>query len=100
MRAIDRERYHLDLLTPQPGDFPKAAEELGVPVHHIPYRGTIRFFIPGLWKQFPIVYKLQAFMREHHIDAVMSDYHSLAYCVPAAHSLGIPVLWNVMGWWF
>jgi glycosyltransferase involved in cell wall biosynthesis len=100
MRAIDRERYRIHLLTPEPGAFTRAAEELGVSVHYVPFRGTIRFFIPSLWKRFPIVHTLKTFLQEHHIDVVMSDYHSLPYCVPAAQSQGIPVLWNVMGWWF
>jgi len=100
IRAMDRQRYCVHVLTPHDGDFPRRARELGAPVHHIPYRGTLRFFVPGHSAQFPIVGKIRALLRDQHIDVIMTDYHSLPYCVPAARALNIPVLWNVMGWWF
>src|SRR5579859_7129305 len=100
IRSVDRERYCIHLLTPQDGDFPRRARDLGASVYHIPYRGTMRFFVPALSARFPIVEKLKTILREQRIDLIMSDYHSLPYCVPAARKLGIPVLWNVMGWWF
>jgi glycosyltransferase involved in cell wall biosynthesis len=100
MRTLDRSRYHLHLLTPRAGAFPEAASKVGVESHIIPYRGTSTFFVPWLWARFPIISKLRKFLREQSIDAVLSDYHSLPFIVPAAESLGIPVIWNAMGWWF
>ncbi|MCC7448638.1 MAG: glycosyltransferase family 4 protein [Anaerolineae bacterium] len=100
MRALDRSRYNLHLLTPRSGAFPKAAAALGVHTHIIPYRGTTTVFVPALWAMFPIVGKLRAFLRQQSIQAVISDYHSLPFIVPAAEALGVPVIWNAMGWWF
>src|SRR5512147_1797079 len=96
MRALDRQRYDLYLLTPRPGAFPEAAAALGVKTFTIPYRGTSTLFVPPIWAHFPVVDRLRAFLREHAIQAVMSDYHSLPFIVPA----GRPVIWNAMGWWF
>ncbi len=100
MRALDRARYDLHLLTPRSGPFADAAAALGVKTHVIPYRGTSTFFVPALWARLPIVGKLRRFLREQGITAVLSDYHSLPFIAPAAESLGIPVIWNAMGWWF
>lgn len=100
MRSMDRSRFNLHLLTPRSGPFPESAAQLGVATHVIPYRGTSTFFIPALWERFPIVGKLRDFLRDNHIAAVLSDYHSLPFVVPAAESLRIPVIWNAMGWWF
>ena len=100
MRNLDRSRYTLHLLTPRSGAFPEAAAALGVTTHVIPYRGTSTFFVPRLWSRFPIVDRLYAFLREQRIDAILSDYHSLPFVVPAAEILRIPIIWNAMGWWF
>jgi glycosyltransferase involved in cell wall biosynthesis len=100
MRALDRSRYDLHLLTPRSGAFAKEAAALGVKTHVVPYRGTSTFFVPSLWARLPIVGKLRRFLREQGITAILSDYHSLPFIVPAAESLGIPVIWNAMGWWF
>lgn len=98
MSNMDRDRYRLHLLTPGAGAFPDAAAKLGVQVHTIPYRGTSTVFIPKVWAQFPITRKLRTFLKTQAIDAVLSDYHSLPFIVPAAGK--IPVIWNAMGWWF
>ncbi len=100
MRALDRTRYNLHLLTPRPGAFPEAAAALGVATHVIPYRGTTTLFVPALWAHFPVVGKMRAFLRDQSIQAVISDYHSLPFIIPAAEALHIPVIWNAMGWWF
>jgi glycosyltransferase involved in cell wall biosynthesis len=100
MRVLDKERYKLHLLTPRPGAFPDTAASLGVETHVIPFRGTTTFFVPEIWQHFPIKGKLAAFLRDHKIDAVLSDYHSLPFIVPAAKWRNIPVIWNAMGWWF
>jgi glycosyltransferase involved in cell wall biosynthesis len=39
-------------------------------------------------------------IREQHIAAVHSDYHSLPFVVPAAETIGVPALWTCWGWWF
>jgi glycosyltransferase involved in cell wall biosynthesis len=88
------------LLTPRPGAFPTAAAALGVQTHTLPYRGTSTVFVPPVWAQFPIVGKLQTVLKENRIQAILSDYHSLPYIVPAAEALRVPVIWNAMGWWF
>src|SRR5258708_5098184 len=100
MRSLDHGRYALHLITPREGEFPREAAALGVTTHVLPYRGTPTFFLPGLWARFPIVDKLRTFLREHHIHAILTDYHSLPFIVPAAETLHIPVIWNAMGWWF
>src|SRR5258708_1041579 len=100
MEALDPARYRLHSLTPRAGKFVEASAKLGVTTHTIPYRGTSTIFVPALWARFPIVAKLRAFLRDQHIDAILSDYHTLPFIVPAAEALNIPVLWNIMGWWF
>ena len=100
MRALDQTRLRLHLLTPRSGAFPEAAAQLGVKTHVLAYRGTSTFFVPGIWTLFPIVARLRDFLRREQIGAILSDYHSLPFVVPAAKSLGIPVVWNAMGWWF
>jgi glycosyltransferase involved in cell wall biosynthesis len=100
LRALDRERFTPHLLTPKPGVFSETASALGVLTHHIPYRGTSTFFLPQLWARFPITRKLRTFLRDQAIQAVISDYHTLPYIVPAAEALNIPVIWIAMGWWF
>jgi len=101
MRALDPARYAIHVLTPRTGDFPNAAAAIpGVQTHCIPYRGTTTFFIPFIWQRFPITGKLRRFLRANTIHAVLSDYHTLPFIVPAARSLNIPVIWNAMGWWF
>jgi glycosyltransferase involved in cell wall biosynthesis len=100
MRALDKTKFVPFLLTPRSGAFPEAAAQLGVKTHVMPYRGTTTVFVPQVWEHFPIVGKLRQFLREQSIQAVLTDYHSLPFIVPAARSLNIPVIWNAMGWWF
>jgi glycosyltransferase involved in cell wall biosynthesis len=100
MRSLDHSRFNLHLLTPRSGPFPEAAAKLGVTTYTILYRGTSTFFVAAVWARFPIVGKMRAFLREHQIQAILSDYHSLPFIVPAAESLKVPVIWNAMGWWF
>ncbi len=100
MREFDPRRYRLHLLTPRRGAFQEAAEALGVSTHTVPYRGTARFFIPALWARFPIVGHLCSRLEQEAIQVVISDYHSLPFIIPAAESLGIPVIWLTIGWWF
>jgi glycosyltransferase involved in cell wall biosynthesis len=100
MRALDRERYHFRLLNSKPGAFPDAAAQANIPTHVIPYRGTTTVFIPGLWRRTSLVAKLRTFLRDHGINLLVTDYHSLPFIVPAAESMGIPVVWLSQGWWF
>ncbi|MBX3062515.1 MAG: glycosyltransferase family 4 protein [Anaerolineae bacterium] len=100
MRALDRSRFQPYLLTPHDGAFPQAAAALGVSTHTLPYRGTTTLFVPQLWERTPIVGKLRQFLKVQSIHAVLTDYHSLPFIVPAAQALKIPVIWNAMGWWF
>ncbi|MCS6872225.1 MAG: glycosyltransferase family 4 protein [Anaerolineae bacterium] len=100
MNALDKARFCLHLLTPHTGKFPTAAAALGVQTHTMPFRGTSTIFLPLLWAHFPIASKLRTFLRKQTIHAVISDYHSLPFIVPAARSLNVPVIWNAMGWWF
>lgn len=100
MGALDKARFRAHLLTPRAGKFPQAAAARGVQTHQLPFRGTSTLFVPALWARAPLVGKLRAFLRQNAIDAVLSDYHSLPFIVPAARRLNIPVLWNAMGWWF
>lgn len=100
MGALDKARFRAHLLTPRTGKFPETAAALGVRTHVLPFRGTSTIFLPALWARLPIVGKLRAFLRQNAIHAVISDYHSLPFIVPAARRLGIPVIWNAMGWWF
>ncbi len=100
MRALDDKRYSLHLLTPRRGPFAEAAASLGVTTHFLPFRGTSTFFIPAIWSWFPVVSRLYPLLQEYEISAVLSDYHSLPFIVPAAEYLSVPVIWNAMGWWF
>jgi hypothetical protein len=80
---------------------PEAARKLGVTTHIIPYRGITTWFVPAVWKRFPISRKIGDLARDLHIDAIHSDYHSLPFAVAAGRRAGgIPVIWNAMGWWF
>ncbi|MFQ3536981.1 MAG: glycosyltransferase family 4 protein [Aggregatilineales bacterium] len=100
MGALETTRFRLHLLTPRPGKFPQAAARLGVQTHTLAFRGASTFFLPALWARFPIVVKLRTFLRQHAIRAIISDYHSLPFIVPAARALKVPVIWHAMGWWF
>src|SRR5450432_672798 len=100
MRALNREHYHLRLLTSKPGAFPVAAAKADIPTHVIAYRGTHSFFVPSLWALTPLVGKLRTFLRDQATNLIVTDYHSLPFIVPAAQSLHIPVLWLCQGWWF
>ena len=100
MRALDRDRYILHLLTPKTGPFPEAAAAQGVKTYTIPFRGTSTFFVPALWEHLSLVQRFELFLSERNIQVVMSDYHSLPFIVPAAERLRVPVIWNAMGWWF
>ena len=100
MRALDRDRYHVRVLTSKAGAFPDAAAQANIPTHVIPYRGTTTSFIPSLWARTPLVGKLRTFLHDYGVNLIVTDYHSLPFIVPAADSMNIPVVWLCQGWWF
>jgi glycosyltransferase involved in cell wall biosynthesis len=101
MGALDPDHYALHLVCPRDGQLPEAARQHGVTTHIIPYRGITTWFVPVIWKRFPISRKIGDLARDLDVDAIHSDYHSLPFAVAAGHHAGgIPVIWNAMGWWF
>lgn len=100
MGALDPGRYALHLVCPREGQLPDAARALGVTVHALPYRGITTWFVPAIWRRFPVAGRLAALVRRLEIDAIHTDYHSLPFAVAAARANRIPVIWNAMGWWF
>jgi glycosyltransferase involved in cell wall biosynthesis len=100
MSALDPDRYTLHLVCPREGQLPDAAREIGVTVHILPYRAITTWFVPAIWRRFPVNRKLSDLARRLDIHTIHSDYHSLPFAVSAAHSNRIPIIWNAMGWWF
>ena len=100
IRALDRARFRVHLLCPQEGQYTQAARALGVTVHTLPFRGASAWFVPALWARLPATARMAALMERIGAQVIHSDYHALPYAVPAARTVGAPVLWNAMGWWF
>lgn len=92
--------YTMHLVTPQLGKFNELASAYGVQSHVIPFRGASTWFIPFLYKRFPVVGQLTRLLHELQIDLIHSDYHALPFAVGAGKRAQIPVLWNAMGGWF
>lgn len=88
------------LLLPRPGHLGERWQAAGWPVHHIAYRGATTWFVPGVWARFPVVRRMAALLREQQITHVHSNYHTLPLIAPAAHRVGIPIIWTCHGWWF
>ena len=97
---LDLERYHPHLLVLREGQLSERWRESGWPVHVTPWRGANVNFIPALWARLPVSRRFEHIIRQHNIQAVHSDYHSLPTLLPAAERCGIPTLWTCMGWWF
>ena len=97
---LDPARFLPHLLVPREGQLSARWQEQGWPVHVTPWRGATVYFIPGLWARLPASRRMERILREHHIDAAHSDYHTLPMLLPAAERAGIPALWTCMGWWF
>ncbi|MBN1563323.1 MAG: glycosyltransferase family 4 protein [Anaerolineae bacterium] len=100
MDRLDPERYTLHLVVPGPGQFATAAESAGVTVHYLPFRGVTTWFVPAIWRQFPVAHKLRALVRKLKPDAIISNYHALPFAVPAGQAIRVPVIWYAIGWWF
>jgi glycosyltransferase involved in cell wall biosynthesis len=98
--ALDRRRYAPTLLCPREGRLTEAARRLDVEVLVEPYRGASTWFVPALWARLPATARIGARVREREIALVHSDYHTLAYAVPACRALRVPVLFSCLGWWF
>ena len=98
--ALDRSRYQPHLLLPAEGQLSERWRSAGWPVHILPYRGASTWFIPTVWKRFPVVRQMTELLRRQKIDLVQGDYHTLPLIAPAARVVGIPLTWTVWGWWF
>lgn len=99
-RTLDPDRYRPHLLVPQEGKLTDAWRKNGWQVHIIPFRGASTYFIPAVWKHFPIAKKIASLIHTQQIDLVHSDYHTLPFCVGACERTHTPLLWVVWGWWF
>jgi len=97
---LNPDDYTPHLLLPDEGTLAEKWREHGWQVHITHYRGASTFFMPFLWKQFPVVERMETILRENRIDIVASEYHTLPLIYPAAKKLNIPLMWTVHGWWF
>jgi glycosyltransferase involved in cell wall biosynthesis len=100
MEALDHDRYALHLVVPADGQFARAARDLGVTTHILPFRGATTWFVPAIWKRFPIAGRLAALVKRLDIHAIHTNYHALPFAVAAGQAARIPVLWYSIGWWF
>ncbi len=99
-RHLDRARFRAHLLVPREGQLAERWRAQGGQAHVTPWRGASVYFVPAPWAHLPIRRRIEGLIREHAIDAVHSDYHTLPMALPAAESAGVPALWTCMGWWF
>lgn len=97
---LDLTQWRPHLLLPREGLLADKWREMGFPLHVLAYRGASTFFIPPLWTHFPIVKRIVNLIRNHDIDLVHSEYHTLPFAYAAARRVGIPIMWTVHGWWF
>lgn len=88
------------LFVPADGAFAAAWEARGWATHIHAYRGASVYFVPFVWARLPVSRVIERVIREQHIGAVHSDYHSLPMALPAARRAGVRCLWTCMGWWF
>ncbi len=93
-------RYQPHLLLPRDGQLAERWRSNGWTVHITPWRGASVYFVPAIWARFPITGRITDLIREQHIRAVHSDYHSLPFALPAARGTGVPLVWTCWGWWF
>lgn len=99
-RHLDPARFLPHLLVPAEGDLARLWREAGWPVHITPWRGATTYFVPQIWGRFSISRRIENLIRDHNIQIVHSDYHTLPMALPAAERADVPALWTCMGWWF
>ena len=95
--SLDRREYETHLLLPADGPL---GERWTGKRHIIPFRGATTYFAPGIWARFPVVSRFADLLRRERIHLAHSDYHSLPLMAPAAAQAGLPVVFNLWGWWF
>ncbi len=100
MEKLGSHRHTLHLVVPGPGQFANAAQQAGITVHFLPFRGATTWFVPSLWQQLPVAHRLRALVRRLKPDAIISNYHALPFATPAGNASHVPVIWYVNGWWF
>ncbi len=99
--ALDPQAYTPHLLLPDSGgQLAQAWSDRGWPVHTLAYRGATTWFVPFIWRFFPVVNKMTQLLQDEHIDLIHSDYHTLPLIAPAASRADVPCMWTVHGWWF
>ncbi|MGJ3239063.1 MAG: glycosyltransferase family 4 protein [Anaerolineae bacterium] len=97
---LDHDRWRPHLLVPADGVLAQKWREHGWTVHIIPYRGASTYFVPMIWRQFPVVKRFADLLQDADIRLVASEYHTLPLIQPGAQALNIPLMWTVHGWWF
>lgn len=97
---LDHNRYLPHLLVRGEGQLAAAWRKRSWPVYITHWRGASTYFVPAVWALFPISRRIEQLIRQHDIQLVHSDYHTLPMALPAAERAGIPALWWCWGWWF
>ncbi len=98
--SLNRKQYTPILFCPREGQLTRSARTLGVDVRVLPYRGASTWFVPFIWRYFPIVRQIESRLSDLAPAAVHSDFHTLPYLVPACRRLNIPLIFTCYGWWF
>jgi glycosyltransferase involved in cell wall biosynthesis len=97
---LDPAEWTPHLLLPKEGILAEKWREQGWPVHITPYRGASTYFLPYIWARFPVVERMADMIRQHHIDIISTEYHTLPMIHAAAQKTDVPIMWTVHGWWF
>lgn len=98
--SINPDAYCLHLLLPREGQLADKWRDRDLPVHFVPFRGATTLFVPMLWTRFPAATRFAEVIRQHAIDIIHADYHSLPFAYGASRQTDTPLLWTVHGWWF
>ena len=100
MEALDRDRFALHLVVPADGQFTRAARDLGVTTHILPFRGASTWFVPAIWKRFPVARRLTDLVSAAGYSHHPQQLPRAAVCGIRRARRAIPVLWYSIGWWF